>query len=37
MDIISGTMGKAIGSMGGFIVGNKTIIDFIRRYWFYFC
>ena len=32
IDIISGTLGKAVGSYGGFIVSSKTIIDFIRSF-----
>ena len=30
IDIIQGTLAKAFGVMGGYITGNKEIIDFIR-------
>ncbi len=32
IDIIEGTFGKAYGSMGGFITGQKSVIDAIRCY-----
>jgi 5-aminolevulinate synthase len=32
IDIICGTFGKALGVQGGFICGEKNIIDFIRHY-----
>ncbi|XP_002154275.1 5-aminolevulinate synthase, erythroid-specific, mitochondrial isoform X1 [Hydra vulgaris] len=32
MDIISGTLGKAIGCIGGYLVGNSKVIDTLRSY-----
>jgi len=32
MDLISGTLGKAIGCIGGYLVGNANVIDMLRSY-----
>jgi 5-aminolevulinate synthase len=32
IDIINGTLSKAIGVLGGYITASKTMIDFIRSY-----
>ncbi len=32
MDIICGTLGKAVGTSGGYIAGSRNMIEFLRHY-----
>ena len=41
VDLIVGTFGKAVGSMGAFVTGSETLIDFLinksRFVYFFYC
>lgn len=32
IDIVSGTLGKGVGGIGGYIAANSEIVDFIRQH-----